>query len=89
MACTHAGKVYVVTGSGSGMGYATAVSLLKQGALLRLCDINEEALSKFVEDTVHSKKDDVMTGKVNIADRSSLASFIQSTKEKFGTGRHS
>src|SRR5690606_39460088 len=38
------GKVAVVTGTGSGIGRATAVELAKQGCQLAISDINEQEL---------------------------------------------
>jgi NAD(P)-dependent dehydrogenase (short-subunit alcohol dehydrogenase family) len=37
------GKIAVITGSGSGIGKATAIVLAKQGAEVHLIDLNEEA----------------------------------------------
>ena len=39
------GKVAVVTGSGSGIGKAVALLFAKQGALVHLIDLNEEAVN--------------------------------------------
>ena len=48
MAASLAGKVFVITGSASGMGYATATTLNARGVLLGLCDTNEDGLSKII-----------------------------------------
>jgi 2-keto-3-deoxy-L-fuconate dehydrogenase len=44
------GKIAVVTGSGSGIGKATALLLAKQGAEVHLIDLNEEAITGTAEE---------------------------------------
>ena len=39
------GKIAAVTGSGSGIGKATALLFAKQGAEVHLLDLNEEAIN--------------------------------------------
>ncbi|KOC09421.1 short-chain dehydrogenase, partial [Aspergillus flavus AF70] len=49
MASSIANKVFIVMGSASGMGLATATTLLAKGAFLGLCDINQDGLSKLIQ----------------------------------------
>lgn len=84
MASSIASKVFVITGSASGIGYATAVTLLAKGANLALCDINQDGLTKFVQNLDADQKSRVITGIVNVTDRSAITSFLQQTQEKFG-----
>lgn len=84
MTSSIAGKVFLITGSASGIGLATATTLLARGALLGLCDVNQDALSKFVHELNEEQKARLITHVVDIADRSAVASFLQLTKEKFG-----
>lgn len=44
------GKIAVVTGSGSGIGKATALVFAKQGAEVHLIDLNEEAINTTAEE---------------------------------------
>jgi 3-oxoacyl-[acyl-carrier protein] reductase len=36
-------KVSIITGSGSGIGHATAVKFAQEGAKVAVCDINEQS----------------------------------------------
>lgn len=84
MASSLGGKVFVVTGSASGMGFSTATVLLERGAKLGLCDINQHGLSKFIQDLNTDQRSRVITDIVDITNRSALASFFRLTKENFG-----
>lgn len=66
------------------MGLATATTLLARGALLGLCDMNQDGMLKLVHDLDEEQKTRLITHAVDIADRSAVASFLQLTKEKFG-----
>ena len=37
-------SVVIITGAGSGIGYRTAANLIKSGAKVAACDINESGL---------------------------------------------
>jgi NAD(P)-dependent dehydrogenase (short-subunit alcohol dehydrogenase family) len=84
MTSSMAGKVFVVTGAASGMGLATALVLLNRGAQLGLCDINQNGLSKFVQAIDADQQIKVITHTVDITNRSTVASCLRLTKEKFG-----
>ncbi|KAE8420151.1 oxidoreductase [Aspergillus pseudocaelatus] len=84
MPSSIANKVFIVTGSASGMGLATAAKLLAKGASLGLCDINEEGLSIHLQSLNEDQKSKVITHVVDITNRPTFASFLQLTKEKFG-----
>ncbi|KAI9307793.1 oxidoreductase [Cunninghamella echinulata] len=78
------GKVFVVTGSASGIGFETATTLLAQGALLGLCDVNHEGLLKFVSELSEENRNKVVMQAVDVTNRSAVASFLKLTKERFG-----
>jgi NAD(P)-dependent dehydrogenase (short-subunit alcohol dehydrogenase family) len=77
-------KVFVVTGSASGIGFATASTLLASGAFLGLCDVHGKGLSNFVDTLDENQKHRVVTQIVDITDRSSVRSFLSRTKAAFG-----
>ena len=39
------GKVAIITGAASGLGYAAAIKLMSEGAKVMLSDINEDILT--------------------------------------------
>lgn len=78
------GKTFIVTGAASGMGLATARSLVAEGANVAMCDLNGKLLDEVAHELDPSSKvthHDV----VNIADRLAVRKFIADTKNKFGS----
>ena len=78
------GKTYVVTGAASGMGHATAKSLVGEGANVAVCDLNGELLQKIARELDPDSKM-VLSKVVNVTDREAIRAFIKDTKEKFGS----
>jgi NAD(P)-dependent dehydrogenase (short-subunit alcohol dehydrogenase family) len=76
-------KVFVITGSASGIGLATATILLAHSTLLGLCNISEHSLSKLISDLSKKQKARIITDTVNITNRSAITSFLRLTKKKF------
>ena len=75
MSSQLSGKVYVITGSASGIGFSTAKALLSHGAIVALCDISKDGLDKFREETQESDKERVFVREVDITDRAAVRSF--------------
>jgi NAD(P)-dependent dehydrogenase (short-subunit alcohol dehydrogenase family) len=75
------GSVAVVTGAGSGIGRALAVSLASQGAQLALADVNAAGL----EETRTLLGSAVARNyHVDVADRSAVQNFVHSVEKDFG-----
>lgn len=77
------GKVWVVTGGGSGMGRELTLALLRKGAKVATCDINEDALKGTV-DLAGEKAANLSTHIVNIADKNRVEEFPVEVLEKHG-----
>lgn len=60
MTSSFSGRVFVVTGSASGMGLATAKPLLERGASLGLCDLNGASLEKLFNSLPEEQKSRVI-----------------------------
>lgn len=76
-------KVFIVTGAASGMGAATATTLLHQGASVGLCDISEDSLKKLAKDLETEYKNKVLTQIVNITNRTDVSTFLNRVKSHF------
>jgi NADP-dependent 3-hydroxy acid dehydrogenase YdfG len=74
-------KVAVITGAGSGIGRALAQLLAQKGCRLALADINEASL----KETAASLQAEVMTQKLDVADRAAVYAFAERVKQQFGT----
>lgn len=84
MASSFSGRVFVVTGSASGMGLATAKTLLERDASLGLCDVNGASLEELYNSLSEQQQSRVIVQAVDIADRGAVKSFLEATKSKFG-----
>ena len=75
-------KVAIVTGSGSGIGRATALRLAKEGAAVVVCDMNEAGIN----DTVQQIGD--LAGAcgvvANVAKRADAQRIVDTALEKYG-----
>jgi NAD(P)-dependent dehydrogenase (short-subunit alcohol dehydrogenase family) len=58
-------KVYLITGSASGMGRATAQTLLFRGAKVAACDINGKNLDELYNNLQAAKQRNTLTGLID------------------------
>jgi len=80
-----AGKVAVVTGGAGGIGRATAVRMLQQGACVVLADIDQESLDSAVADLLGSFGDDVVRGvSCDVTKEESVIAAINFCSVEFG-----
>jgi NAD(P)-dependent dehydrogenase (short-subunit alcohol dehydrogenase family) len=84
MALSVPKNVFVLTGSASGIGLATARILFSRGAFLALCDTQTDGLLDFVNGLDEAQKHRVIAHTVDITNRSSVRSFLSRTREAFG-----
>lgn len=85
MALPFNSKVVVVAGSASGMGLATSRSLIEQGAMVGMCDLNGEGLEKLFGDLDPDLQSRVFIQAVDVTDRQAVRAFLEATKARFGT----
>lgn len=76
-------KVCYVTGAGSGIGKATAISFAKEGGKVVCCDINKQNAEATVSEIV-GLNGIAMALEVNIANREQVENSITKTVEVFG-----
>jgi short-subunit dehydrogenase len=70
-----AGKLWLVTGGGSGMGRSLVLALLAKGAKVVTVDINRQALNEIIA-LAEAKKDSLATYALNIADKEAVEKTI-------------
>jgi NAD(P)-dependent dehydrogenase (short-subunit alcohol dehydrogenase family) len=77
------GKVAIVTGSGSGIGKAIALTLAKEGANVVVNDVDEEKI-KGVAEEVRSYGVKTLEAKADVTNWESVNRMVDDTLEKFG-----
>lgn len=78
---TQENKVVIITGASSGIGEATARSLVKSGAKVALCARDEEKLKKLVSEL---GEENALYLKADVADIEKMKELVKLTKKKFG-----
>ena len=73
------GKVAIVTGSGSGIGEATARLMAREGALVIVADLNRAAAER-----VAGELDGAVACEVDVSDEASVVRMIETAVERFG-----
>jgi citronellol/citronellal dehydrogenase len=76
------GHIAIVTGGGSGIGFATARSLLSLGAKVAICGRNAEKLAR--AETELRAFGDVMTAPCDIREPETVNAFVASVGERLG-----
>ncbi len=77
-----AGKVVLVTGAGSGIGRATAITFAREGADLALCDVNEASLDE-VSAAVRAQGRRAFARKVDVSRADAMERFADEVHGTF------
>ena len=78
------GKVAIITGAASGLGYAAAVKLMSEGAKVMLSDINEEMLSTMPERLKDFSQTQFGTFVHDVTNEQAWIDLIEKTENEFG-----
>jgi len=73
-------KVAIITGGAAGIGKATALKFIQEGAKVIICDVNEQAGNTFVEETGGAIRFD----KVDVTNRQAVQTWIDDVVAQFG-----
>ncbi len=78
-------KVIIITGAASGLGYATALELAEQGAILTLVDYNNEAL-EIAKGEIEKAFSGVKVLKVvaDVSNQEQVKNYVDETVKAFG-----
>jgi 3-oxoacyl-[acyl-carrier protein] reductase len=76
-------KVAIITGSGSGIGQATAEKFAHEGARVAVCDINE-ATAKVVADGINAAGGEALAFPVDVTDKDSIAKMVEGVMAAWG-----
>ena len=74
------GKVVIVTGGASGIGYAVVEEFLKDGAKVVVCDINQDAPA-----FAGANDENMLYVKTDVTSKSDVVAMFEKTVAKFGT----
>jgi NADP-dependent 3-hydroxy acid dehydrogenase YdfG len=77
------GKVAIVTGASSGIGYATALALSKGGAKVAIGARRTDLLDKLQNEILQSGRN-VFSQKLDVTKKSDCDSFVKATVKKYG-----
>lgn len=75
-------KTVIVTGAGSGLGEATAIEFVKEGANVVLADISDKTAE--VSERLNKEGYNTIFVKTNVASEEDIANLVQQTVDKFG-----
>ena len=78
------GKVAIITGASSGIGYATAIALSKGGAKVAIGARRTDLLDKLQNEIIQNGGD-VFSQKLDVTQKSDCDSFVKATVKKYGT----
>lgn len=77
------GKVAIITGSARGLGKATAVKFVKEGAKVVVCDVNMDQVNETVVE-IKEMGGEAIGLKVDVTNRESVQKLIDDTVAAFG-----
>lgn len=81
---THAGKVAIVTGSGSGIGRAIALTLAREGASVGCLDVDASAAGATVEAIAAEGGAKALALAADVRDREAIGAAVQAAADELG-----
>ena len=77
------GKVSIITGGASGIGKATVLKFAQEGAIVAVCDLNQEAIDATVNE-VKAAGGEAVGYIVNVTNKSQINDMVGDLKARFG-----
>ena len=78
------GKVAIITGAASGLGYAAAIKLMNEGAKVMISDINAEVMETMPDRLKDFSTTQFSTFVHDVTDEQSWINLIEETEKQFG-----
>ena len=78
------GKVAIITGASSGIGYTTALALSKAGAKVAIGARRTDKLEQ-LENEIKNNGGEVLSQKLDVTKKADCDSFVDQTIKKWGT----
>lgn len=76
-------KVTLITGAGQGIGAATALRFAREGAVVAVCDVNKEAVSRVVA-ACREEGFEAVGFSLSVSNRGSVEEMVGTVKDKYG-----
>ncbi|MBP3089127.1 SDR family oxidoreductase [Corynebacterium sp. sy017] len=77
-------NVYIVTGAGSGLGYATAIRLVTEGAKIAVVDLQLASAERTVSELNTLKSESALAVQADVTDAKAVQASIKHVVEVFG-----
>jgi len=77
------GKVAIITGSGRGIGQATALKFAKEGAMVAVCDVDEKSAIDTAR-MLEAGGGEAMPFKVDVTDKISIQNMVEAVHARYG-----
>lgn len=77
------GKVSIITGGASGIGKATVLKFAQEGAIVAVCDLNQDAIDATVNE-VKAAGGEAVGYIVNVTNKSQINDMVADVKARFG-----
>jgi NAD(P)-dependent dehydrogenase (short-subunit alcohol dehydrogenase family) len=78
------GDVALTTASSSGLGYASAAALAREGAHVAVCGRSEDRLGSAREDLEDAGDGEVLAVPADLTDRAAVEAYVEETAAEFG-----
>lgn len=76
-------KVCLITGGGKGIGAATALAFAREGAIVEICDLDEESMQDIVR-TIEDQQGRAFGTRVNVSDETSVEAWVTKVLGRHG-----
>ena len=77
------GKVSIITGGASGIGKATVLKFAQEGAIVAVCDLNQETIDATINE-VKAAGGEAVGYIVNVTNKSQINDMVADVKARFG-----